>query len=94
MGCQEQVAAAAEAEAKKHGATVVIVVVDDGGNLILLERLDDTQVERRSRYWQSTDGGYLSSSQQGFRGPGEERASSCACTAWGNASSRRDSDYR
>jgi glc operon protein GlcG len=30
--------------AKKRGATVVIAVVDDGGNLILLERLDDTQV--------------------------------------------------
>src|SRR6266571_1783795 len=34
----------AEAEAKKRGATVVIVVVDDGGHLLLLERLDDTQV--------------------------------------------------
>ena len=40
----KKLAAAAEAEAKKRGATVVIVVVDDGGNLILLERLDDTQV--------------------------------------------------
>ena len=29
---------------KKRGATVVIAVVDDGGQLILLERLDDTQV--------------------------------------------------
>ena len=29
---------------KKRGATVVIVVVDDGGHLLLLERLDDTQV--------------------------------------------------
>jgi len=35
---------AAEAEAVKRGATVVIAVVDDGGHLILLERLDDTQV--------------------------------------------------
>jgi glc operon protein GlcG len=35
---------AAEAEAIKRGATVVIAVVDDGGHLILLERLDDTQV--------------------------------------------------
>ena len=35
---------AAEAEAKQRGATVVIAVVDDGGQLILLERLDDTQV--------------------------------------------------
>jgi len=29
---------------QKRGATVVIVVVDDGGHLLLLERLDDTQV--------------------------------------------------
>ncbi|MEW6143431.1 MAG: heme-binding protein [Thermodesulfobacteriota bacterium] len=35
---------AAEMEAAKRGATVVIAVVDDGGQLILLERLDDTQV--------------------------------------------------
>lgn len=37
-------AAAAEAEALKRGATVVIAVVDDGGHLVLLERLNDTQV--------------------------------------------------
>ena len=40
----KKIAAAAEAEAKKKNARVVIAVVDDGGNLILLERLDDTQV--------------------------------------------------
>jgi glc operon protein GlcG len=40
----KKVAAAAEAEAKERGARVVIVVVDDGGHVILLERLDDTQV--------------------------------------------------
>jgi len=40
----KSVAAAAEAEAAKRGATVVIVVVDDGGHVVLLERLDDTQV--------------------------------------------------
>jgi uncharacterized protein GlcG (DUF336 family) len=39
-----RIAAAAEAEATRRGATVVIAVVDDGGNLILLHRLDDTQV--------------------------------------------------
>ena len=39
-----KVAAAAESAAKKKNARVVIAVVDDGGNLILLERLDDTQV--------------------------------------------------
>ena len=38
------VAAAAEAEAVKRGATVVIAVVDDGGHVVLLERLNDTQV--------------------------------------------------
>jgi len=40
----KKIAAAAEVEAKKRGATVVIVVVDDGGYILLLERLDDTQV--------------------------------------------------
>jgi len=39
-----KIAAAAAAEAKKRNARVVIAVVDDGGSLILLERLDDTQV--------------------------------------------------
>ena len=38
------VAAAAEADAKAKGARVVIAVVDDGGHLLVLERLDDTQV--------------------------------------------------
>lgn len=40
----KKIAAAAEAEAKKRNTTVVIVVVDDGGHILLLERLDDTQV--------------------------------------------------
>jgi glc operon protein GlcG len=44
LDAAKQVAAAAEAEAKRHGSTVVIVVVDDGGHVLLLERLDDTQV--------------------------------------------------
>ena len=35
---------AAEADAKRRGLPVVIVVVDDAGNLLLLERLDTTQV--------------------------------------------------
>lgn len=39
-----QVADAAQAEAERQGATVVIAVVDDGGHVILLRRLDDTQV--------------------------------------------------
>jgi len=38
------IAGAAEAEANKRGSTVVIAVVDDGGHLLLLERLDNTQV--------------------------------------------------
>jgi glc operon protein GlcG len=40
----KRIAAAAEGEAVKRGATVVIAVVDEGGHLLLLERLDDTQV--------------------------------------------------
>src|SRR6516164_5326243 len=40
----KKIAAASEAEAKKRGSTVVIVVVDDGGHILLLERLDDTQI--------------------------------------------------
>ena len=37
-------AAASEAKANRRGSTVVIVVVDDGGHMLLLNRLDDTQV--------------------------------------------------
>lgn len=40
----KKITAAAEAEANKRGSTVVICVVDDGGHVILLQRLDDTQV--------------------------------------------------
>ena len=40
----KKIAAAAETEAKAKGARVVIAIVDDGGHLLLLERLDDTQV--------------------------------------------------
>lgn len=40
----KKIIAAAEAKAKTEGARVVIAVVDDGGSLLLLERLDDTQV--------------------------------------------------
>jgi glc operon protein GlcG len=40
----KKIAEAAEAEALRRGATVVIAVVDDGGYLLVLERLDDTQV--------------------------------------------------
>ena len=38
------VADAAEAEAVRRGSAVVIAVVDDGGSLLVLHRLDDTQV--------------------------------------------------
>lgn len=38
------IAGAAEAAAREKGVGVVIAVVDDGGHLILLHRLDDTQV--------------------------------------------------
>jgi uncharacterized protein GlcG (DUF336 family) len=44
LSAAKKIAAAAEAEAMKRGSTVVIVVVDDGGHLLVLERLDDTQV--------------------------------------------------
>lgn len=36
--------AAAEAEAKKNNWTMVISVIDNGGNLVLLERMDGTQL--------------------------------------------------
>ena len=44
LDAAKRIAAASEAEARKRGATVVIAVVDDGGYLLVLERLDDTQV--------------------------------------------------
>lgn len=44
LAAAKKIAAAAEAEAKARKATVVIAVVDDGGHLLVLERLDDTQV--------------------------------------------------
>jgi glc operon protein GlcG len=40
----KSIAAAAEQKARAVGARVVIAVVDEGGSLLLLERLDDTQV--------------------------------------------------
>ena len=40
----KKIAAVAEDKAKAEGARVVIAVVDEGGSLLLLERLDDTQV--------------------------------------------------
>jgi glc operon protein GlcG len=40
----KRIASAAEQKAKAEGARVVIAVVDEGGSLLLLERLDDTQV--------------------------------------------------
>src|SRR5499433_3511208 len=44
LDAAKRIAAASEAEARKRGSTVVIAVVDDGGYLLVLERLDDTQV--------------------------------------------------
>lgn len=40
----KKAAAAAEAEALTNGWPVVIAIVDCGGNLVLLHRLDDTQI--------------------------------------------------
>ena len=44
LAAAKKIASAAEAEALKRGSTVVIAVVDDGGYLLVLHRLDDTQV--------------------------------------------------
>lgn len=44
LAAAKKIAAAAEVDAKAKGARVVIAVVDDGGNLLVLQRLDDTQV--------------------------------------------------
>ena len=44
LAAASRVAAAAEAEAVRRGKPVVVAVVDDGGHLIVLRRLDDTQV--------------------------------------------------
>ena len=40
----KKAAAAAEADAKRRNLPVVIAVVDDGGELLVLERLDGTQI--------------------------------------------------
>jgi len=40
----KQIVAAADAEARKNGWSVAISVVDAGGHLVLLQRLDDTQI--------------------------------------------------
>lgn len=39
-----KVLGAAETEARKHDWNVVIAIVDTGGNLVLLQRMDDTQI--------------------------------------------------
>jgi len=39
-----KVAAAAQEEAKKNNWTMVITILDDGGNLVLLHRMDETQL--------------------------------------------------
>ena len=44
LAAAKKITAAAEADAKAKNARVVIAVVDDGGNLLVLQRLDDTQV--------------------------------------------------
>jgi uncharacterized protein GlcG (DUF336 family)/mannose-6-phosphate isomerase-like protein (cupin superfamily) len=44
LAAAKKIAAAAEADAQAKNARVVIAVVDDGGNLLVLQRLDDTQV--------------------------------------------------
>lgn len=44
LDAAKAIVAAAEAEAKKNNFTMVICVVDDGGNVLLLERMDGTQL--------------------------------------------------
>jgi glc operon protein GlcG len=44
LGVAKAVAEAAEVDAHRRGATVVVVIVDDGGHVLVLHRLDDTQV--------------------------------------------------
>jgi glc operon protein GlcG len=44
LAAAKKMAVAAEAEATKNNWTMVISVLDDGGNLILLERMDGTQL--------------------------------------------------
>ena len=40
----KQMAAAAEKEAANNKWTMAVAIVDDGGNLILLHRIDETQI--------------------------------------------------
>lgn len=44
LGVAKAAAEAAESEAHRRGTTVVVVVVDDAGHVLVLHRLDDTQV--------------------------------------------------
>lgn len=44
LAAAKKITMVAEADAKAKNARVVIAVVDDGGTLLLLQRLDDTQV--------------------------------------------------
>ena len=44
LNAAKGIAEAVEKDALKRGSTVVIAVVDDEGHLLVLERLDDTQV--------------------------------------------------
>ncbi|MBM4384441.1 MAG: heme-binding protein [Deltaproteobacteria bacterium] len=44
LDAARRVAHAAEEEAKRRGLGVVVAVMDDSGTLVVLERLDDTQI--------------------------------------------------
>ena len=44
LAAARRVAHAAEAEAQRRGLGVVVAVMDDSGTLVVLERLDDTQI--------------------------------------------------
>ena len=91
----KKIAAAAEVAAREKGVGVVIAVVDDGGHLILLHRLDDTQVASVNvGIGKARNRGDLSAAEQGLRGPdpsgprGRERLQvagrgvHCAAISW------------
>lgn len=44
LDAAKKIAEVSESEAMRRHSTVVVVVVDDGGHLLVLHRLDDTQV--------------------------------------------------
>ena len=65
----KKVLAGAEAEAKKNNWNMVIAVLDSGGHLVMLERMDSTQLGS-IRQGQGVFGCSLPPSHQGVPRPG------------------------